>query len=198
MARATLFDLETLPVGFRYQEEFIAADEEQALLEAIRGLDFHDVRMRGVTARRRVVQYGVRYSFESYKATAAPPIPPFLLPLRDRAAVFAAVDHAAIAEALVTEYPAGAPIGWHRDAPSFGIVVGISLLTSCRFRFRQGRTGAWDTRELILAPRSAYLLTGPARSEWQHSIPHDPQLRYSITFRTMRRSPGRSAVDRGP
>jgi alkylated DNA repair dioxygenase AlkB len=182
----TLFDATNLPEGFRYEENFLDAAEERELLDRIRSLEFHEVRMRGVAAKRRVIQYGWKYSFESFKTTQGPPIPEFLAPVRDRAASFASVPPDSLSEALLTEYSPGAPIGWHRDAPGFGIVVGISLLTLCRFRFRRGRTGAWETRELLVEPRSAYLLTGPARSEWQHSIPPVAQLRYSITFRTLR------------
>jgi alkylated DNA repair dioxygenase AlkB len=182
----TLFDAEILPEGFRLHEKFLDMTEERALLDQIIALEFHEVRMRGVAARRRVVQYGWKYSFESFRTTEGPPLPEFLIPVRDRAAAFAEVPGQCLSEALLTEYPPGAPIGWHRDAPGFGIVVGISLLAACRFRFRRGRTGTWETRELRLEPRSAYLLTGPARSEWQHSIPAVNELRYSITFRTLK------------
>ena len=182
----TLFDSTVLPDGFRYLENFLDPAEEHALLCRIRSLEFHEVRMRGVAARRRVIQYGWKYSFESFRTAEGPPIPAFLVPVRDRAADCAALPPASLSEALLTEYSPGAPIGWHRDAPGFGIVIGISLLAPCRFRFRRGRAGAWDTREIVLAPRSAYLLSGPARSDWQHSIPPVAELRYSITFRTVR------------
>ena len=182
-----LFDSAVVPEGFRYQQNFLDAAEERELLARIGTLKFREVRMRGVAARRRVIQYGWKYSFESFRTAEGPPLPDFLLAIRDRAAGFAAVSPPALAEALLTEYSPGAPIGWHRDAPGFGIVVGISLLAPCRFRFRRGRTGAWETREIVLEPRSAYLLSGPARSEWQHSIPPVAELRYSMTFRTMRK-----------
>ena len=38
---------------------------------------------------------------------------------------------------------------------------------------------------LIVEPRSAYLLRGPSRTEWEHSIPAVDALRYSITFRSL-------------
>jgi alkylated DNA repair dioxygenase AlkB len=101
-------------------------------------------------------------------------------------ATLARVTADAFSEALVTEYQPGATIGWHRDAPPFGVVGGVSLASPCRFRFRRGRPGAWETCELTLPPRSAYVLDGPARGEWQHSIPPVQALRYSITFRTIR------------
>jgi alkylated DNA repair dioxygenase AlkB len=182
----------TLPEGFAHADDFLSALEEAALVERFGTAEFHEVRMRGVAARRRVIQFGWKYSFESSRMTEGPPLPEFLAPLRDRAAAFAAVEPAALSEALVTEYAAGATIGWHRDAPGFGVVVGISLLAPCRFRFRRGRTGAWETTEIDLLPRSIYVLRGPARTEWQHSIPAVRALRYSITFRTLRNPGGRS------
>ena len=164
-------DLQRLPEGFVYQTEFIAPAEERALLERIATVEFHAVEMRGVVARRRVIQYGWKYAFDRARLTPGPELPDFLASLRDRAAALAGVESAALSEGLLTEYAAGAPIGWHRDAPGFGIVVGISLLAACRFRFRRGPERGSERVSLTLEPRSAYVLSGPARSEWQHSIP---------------------------
>jgi alkylated DNA repair dioxygenase AlkB len=172
--------------GFRLEPEFITIDEELDLLERIRSLEFHEMRMRGVAAKRRVIHYGVSYSFETFKATPGPPVPEFLFPLRQRGASFGGVTASALAEALITEYSVGAAIGWHRDAYPFDVVIGVSLLSACRFRFRRGKVRAWETAELPLPPRSAYVLTGPARTEWEHSIPPVKELRYSVTFRTLR------------
>jgi len=144
--------------------------------------------MHGVVARRRVLHYGWNYSFETFRATPGPPIPEFLLSLRDRLAGFAGTEAVDLAEALITEYEPGAAIGWHRDAPPFGIVVAVSLAGACRMRFRRGQVRNWETAEVELAPRSAYAITGEARSKWQHHIPPTKVLRYSITFRTLRQS----------
>ena len=179
--------LEVLPEGFIYQPHFLAPAEQQLLLDEIRGLEFHEVRMHGVVARRRVIQYGWKYAFDGARLSEGPPLPGFLLPVRDRAAALAAVLPDALAEALITEYQPGAPIGWHRDAPGFGIVVGISLLSACRFRFRRGPERGSERVSLTLEPGSAYVLSGPSRTAWQHSIPQVVTLRYSITFRTLRR-----------
>ncbi len=189
----SLFDMATMPEGLRHAEEFLDPVEEAALIARFRALEFHEVRMRGVAARRRVVQYGWKYSFETFRMTEGPRIPDDLEPIRNRAAATAGIPPAELSEALVTEYSPGATIGWHRDAPGFDVVVGISLLSSCRFRFRRGRTRAWETAELVLQPRSLYVLAGPARTEWQHSIPAVTDLRYSITFRTMRKTGAPSA-----
>jgi alkylated DNA repair protein (DNA oxidative demethylase) len=176
------------PAGFSYEPAFVLPDEERDLVEHIRALEFSDVRMRGVTARRRVRQFGWRYSFDTYRLTEAPPIPPFLEPLQRRAAALVRVNADTLSEALITEYRPGATIGWHRDAPMFGIVVGISLLSSCTFRFRRGPGTGDKPLSIVLAPRSVYVLDGEARRNWQHSIPATKELRYSVTFRTLRKA----------
>jgi alkylated DNA repair dioxygenase AlkB len=174
------------PAGFVYRPELIDETEEQALLRELRQLEFYEVKMHGVVARRRVMHFGWRYGYESWRIEPGPPIPEFLLPLRQRAAELAGVEAEQFAEVLVTEYPPGAGIGWHRDAPMFGVVAGISLLGACRFRFQRGKAERRQTYAFTLEPRSAYVLTGAARSEWQHSIPPTKTLRYSVTFRTLR------------
>jgi len=175
------------PEGFRYEPDLITIAEEAAVLDEIRRLEFHAVEMHGVVARRRVIQYGWKYGFDRSRLAPGPDIPVFLLPCRDRAAAFAQVEPESLSEALLTEYRAGAPIGWHRDAPGFELIVGISLMSACRFRFRRGPERGSERVTVTLEPRSAYILSGPARSDWQHSIPEVNDLRYSITFRTLRR-----------
>jgi alkylated DNA repair dioxygenase AlkB len=143
--------------------------------------------MHGVVARRRVVQFGLRYSFDARALTEGPTLPAAFAFLQDRAAAFAGAVASDLSEVLVTEYRPGATIGWHRDAPPFGIVVGVSLASACRMRFRREAADDWERADQMLAPRSAYVLSGEARAVWQHSIPAVEQLRYSITFRTLRR-----------
>ncbi len=184
--QARLFD-PPFPEGFVYQPDFLTPDEERAVLSEIARLEFGEFVMRGVAARRRVVHFGWRYRPESTAVEEGPPIPPFLEPLRERGAGLARLPAREFVEALVMEYPPGAPIGWHRDAPMFGVIVGISLLGACRFLLRRQEGG--ERIELALPPRSAYVLAGAARSEWQHHIPPVKALRYSITFRTLRRRP---------
>jgi alkylated DNA repair dioxygenase AlkB len=188
---ARLFDVD-LPDGFRYRHDFITSDDEALLAAEIARLEFSTFEMRGVVARRRVIFFG-----RTYDAGAAPalPLPAFLLPLRERVASWAAVDADAFGMSLINEYEPGAPIGWHRDAPQYGIVAGISLLSACRMKFRPyvppGARGApgrrrTATHEILLEPRSAYLMTGESRNAYEHHIPAVATLRYSITFRTVR------------
>jgi alkylated DNA repair dioxygenase AlkB len=177
----------TAPEGIRYHPDFITTDEESRLIEAIKGLEFSEVRMHGIAAKRRVAHFGLIYGYETWRVEPGPPVPEFLIPLQVRVAALLKTEPAALAEILVTEYPPGSVIGWHRDAPMFGPdVAGVSLLTPCRMRFQRGKGTNRETYTLALEPRSAYVLSGPARSTWQHSIPPVKSLRYSATFRTLR------------
>ena len=178
-----------VPDGFHYRGEFVTAAEERALAAALERVPFSDFEMRGVVARRRVAFFG-----RSYGREAVPPIPAFLVPLRAAVAAWAGVEPGAFVMALINEYRPGSPIGWHRDAPQYGQVAGVSLLSSCRMRFRPYAPARPDpaqaarraTHEIVLAPRSAYLMTGVARASYEHQVPPVAALRYSITFRTLR------------
>lgn len=171
------------PDGLRYRAEVLTIAEEQALVAEIRTLPFKPFEFRGYLGRRRVVSFGWRYDYNASVLRQAAPVPDFLKPLRARAAGLAGLAPEAFEQALVTEYAPGAGIGWHRDRPQFAEVAGVSLLSQCVLRFRRRRGEAWERRSLLAEPRSAYLLTGPARSEWAHSISAVEQLRYSVTFR---------------
>lgn len=181
-----------LPAGFAYREEFLTTAEEQALVEHIGGVEFSAFEMRGVIARRRVAFFGASYDSPDGPRS---PIPAFLHPVREKAAAWAGVPAEALAMALINEYRPGAPIGWHRDAPQYDIIAGVSLLSACRMKLRPyvppsvlkaSPAPRKTTHEMTLLPRSGYLITGPARSDYEHSIPETPALRYSITFRTLR------------
>jgi alkylated DNA repair dioxygenase AlkB len=178
-----------LPEGLRYEPDLVDSGEESQLIAEFRDLDFSPFKFHGFTGRRRVVYYGWRYDYDGGGLTRADPIPSFLLPTRAMVAGFAGHDASALEQALITEYAPGATIGWHRDRPVFGDVVGISLNTACTFRLRRRVKETWERRAFIAEPRSAYLLSGAARHEWEHSIPAVAALRYSITFRTLRRRP---------
>ena len=149
-------------------------------------LPFRAFEFHGFEGKRRVVSFGWRYDFSDAKLHRTEPIPEFLLPVREKAAGFAGIDAAAFENLLVTQYEPGAPIGWHKDRAVFADVAGVSLLAPCTFRFRRKAGAKWERASLVLARRSAYLLAGPARSEWEHSIPAVERLRYSLTFRNFR------------
>jgi alkylated DNA repair dioxygenase AlkB len=175
-----------LPEGFAYRPGLISRAEEAGLIAQFGALPFREFEFHGYLGRRRTVSFGLHYDFGDMKVRETEPVPQFLRSLRDRAAEFAGIDGEALRHALVTEYAPGAPIGWHRDRPVFGDVIGVSFASSCRFRFRRKRGYGWERTAITLAPRSAYLLRGAARTEWEHSIPPAEELRYSVTFRTVR------------
>jgi alkylated DNA repair dioxygenase AlkB len=178
----------TVVSGFTYRPDFLAAEEESELMAHIDAIEFRDVRMHGVVAKRRVIHYGWDYDYEGWKIFPTDPVPPWLQPLVARCEDAAALQAGALQQVMVAQYPAGAAIGWHRDAPMFGTpVVGISLAAPCNMRFRRKREAGFDTARHLLEPRSLYLLDGAARQQWQHSIPAVKALRYSITFRIVRR-----------
>jgi alkylated DNA repair dioxygenase AlkB len=192
-----LFDVDA-PPGFQYRDDFITVADEAELAAEIARIEFATFEMRGVVAKRRVAFFG-----RSYDAGAAstPPIPEFLFPLRAKLAAWLGVEAAAFAMALINEYTVGAPVGWHRDAPQYDVVAGVSLLSACRMTFRPyvpprpltGRASKTSdskrrtaTHEIMLQRRSAYLMTRESRTRYEHHVPPVASLRYSITFRTLR------------
>ncbi len=181
------------PQGFRYAEDFLARDTEATLVAELEALPFANAQYKEWTANRRVVSYGGRYDFSAGELLAASPIPPFLLGLRAAAAAFGGVAPDTLTHALVAEYRAATQLGWHRDVPEFGLVIGVSLWGSARMRLRRypHTSGARSPSLAVeLAPRSVYVLCGEARWAWQHAISPTPGLRYSITFRSLRRAVG--------
>jgi alkylated DNA repair dioxygenase AlkB len=176
------------PEGLAYAPELITPEAEAALAAEIERLPFAPFAFQGWEGKRRVVSFGWRYDFTDARLHPAEPLPAWLEPLRERAAEVAGVAAEAFVHALVTEYARGAGIGWHRDRPQFGDVVGVSLLSPCTLRFRRREGAGWSRATLLVEPRSAYLLRGLARTEWEHSIAAVDALRYSITFRTLRPS----------
>jgi alkylated DNA repair dioxygenase AlkB len=172
-----------LPPGLSFREEFVSADEEGALLVEIARLTFKPFEFHGWTGHRETVSFGWRYDFNQARAERAEPIPDFLLPLRARAADFAGLEPEALEQSTVIRYGAGAGIGWHRDRPLFDRVFGLSLLAPCVLRFRRRRADRFERFALDAQPRSAYLLTGEIRHEWEHGITPMTTPRYSITFR---------------
>ena len=174
------------PDGFKYQSEVISADMESELVRQIGELPLEEFVFHGFLAKRRTLSFGWHYDFNERVLQKTEDIPEFLLDLREKAALFAAMDPKRLQHVLVIEYQPGASIGWHRDKNVFAEVIGISLLSSCRFRLRRKTGSAWERVSIDAEPRSAYLLSGPSRAEWEHSIPAVDTLRYSVTFRKIR------------
>jgi alkylated DNA repair dioxygenase AlkB len=175
-----------LPDGFAYRPEFLSPDEERDLAAWLATLPFLAFQFRGYEGKRRVVSFGWQYDFTRSHLIKADDMPAELLAVRARAAAFADLPPEDLQQCLLNEYLPGAPIGWHRDRPTFEKVVGISLLAPCNFRLRKRVGEGFERTAIALQPRSIYAMTGEARSVWEHSIPPVKAHRYSITFRNFR------------
>ena len=186
-SQLALFDARpSLPPGFRYAPALLTADEEAELVPHLRELPLEEFEFHGYRGKRRTASFGWHYDFSREALDRVDDMPPFLRTLRVRAAAFAAMEPDRLQQVLVTEYGPGAGIGWHKDKAVFGEIVGISLLAPCTFRLRRKTGATWERASVTAEPRSAYLLSGASRTEWEHSIPPVEALRYSVTFRNLR------------
>ena len=182
-----LFGASGLPQGLQYRPEFVGHAEEAALLRILADLPFREATFRQYTARRRVVRFGHLFDPEQCTWIQGDPLPDWLAAVRGKVARWRGVSEDVFSHALVTEYRPGTPIGWHRDKPDYGTVVGISVASACRMRFRP-YDHQHDRNAVIvleLAPRSLYVMRDDVRWHWQHQIPPVKRLRYSVTFRTL-------------
>lgn len=192
LRQAELFETpKQLPHGLVYQPEFITRGEEKTLLAAIEPLPFREARFQEYFAKRRVVHFhpaggGEAYDGNDEDTFSSGPLPSFLVDLQEKVAQWLAIDPTTFIHALVSEYRPGTPIGWHRDKPVYGVVVGLSLAGMGRMRFRPLDPSAPRNAMVLLElePRSVYVMQGPIRWQWQHSMLRTNALRYSITFRT--------------
>jgi alkylated DNA repair dioxygenase AlkB len=179
-----LFDAPVI-TGLKYEAELIGKEDELRLLHHLDEIDLTPFRFHGWLGNRKTQSFGWRYDFEDASFSPAVPIPDWLHPLRQHAATFAGIPSDAFVHVLLARYDPGAGIGWHRDRDVFEEVVGISLNTPTKLRFRQRRNGGFRRANIELEPRSAYLLSGEARWDWEHRITPGDELRFSITFRTL-------------
>jgi alkylated DNA repair dioxygenase AlkB len=176
-----------LPAGFAHRPELISPAEEAVLAEHCAALPFAPFEFQGHLAKRQVVSFGWRYDYAGRTLRESAAMPDFLRELRDRAAEFAGIAADRLQQILINLYEPGAGIGWHRDKAMFEDVIAVSLLGSCRLRLRRKRDdGTWERAAVSIEPRSVYLLRGPVRRAWEHSIPEVERRRLSITFRTLR------------
>jgi alkylated DNA repair dioxygenase AlkB len=176
------------PEGFTYCPDALSVDDERLLLSEIARLPFREFQFHGFEGKRRVVSFGWRYDYQENKTLRADPIPGFLIDTCRKVQDTSGFVLPDLQQTLVSEYSPGTPIGWHRDRPGFGKIMGLSLAAPCTFRLRKRESERrWQRVSRRLEPRSAYFLEGPARWEWEHSIPPVEEMRYSITFRNLRR-----------
>lgn len=184
MSQAALFDAPPI-AGLEYREEFISAAEHDRLVAKLSATDLAPFRFHGWLGNRRTKTFGWRYDFDDSSFTPAEPIPEWLEPLRTKAAALAGIAPEEFAHVLLARYDPGAGIGWHRDRPQFEQVVGISLGASAIMRFRQRTATGFRRANVHLESRSAYLLSGEVRWDWEHRITPGDALRFSITFRSL-------------
>ena len=192
----SLFEVSpNVPDGFIYHPNFLSEAEEQELVREIQKIHLAPFKYYQFTGKRRTASFGWQYEFGAGEITRAPEIPTFLSPVRTRAENLFNIDPNNLVQTSILEYSTGSPIGWHRDIPHFGVVVGISLGATCRMRFRKYsrmRSKNLKRDEILsieLQPRSIYLMSGASREVWQHSIPPVKKLRYAIMMRTLRANP---------
>ena len=185
-----LFADETVPLpvpGLHLVPDVIDSGEEGDLATRIDKAPLEPFRFGQWTGQRLTAYYGSGYDFQRGRPSEAPPFPRWLLDLREKLAPKFGMDPAELEQALLIRYDPGAGIGWHRDRPQYGKVVGLSLGARAVLRLRRRRPGGgFDRHALPLPPRGAYMLGGDARAEWEHSIAPMESLRRSITFRTFR------------
>ena len=178
-------DNERVPEGLRYAPDFVSPAVEQELIAHIASLPLQPFQFGAFEGKRRVASFGYRYDYTLRRLQKAEPIPQWLLRPISQVEDFGGAE-TRVQQVLCTEYDTGVGIGWHRDKPHFDRIFGLSLGSPCKFRFRRKTVEKWDRFTLEAEPRSIYLMQGPARQQWEHSIPSVESPRYSITFRTMR------------
>ena len=169
--------------------DFIPEVEEVELCKEIEKIELHNMIFQGFEAKRKTASFGYDYSFDKRSLSKGKPIPPIFNAIIEKLARHLSISEDQFAELLVTEYPPGSVINWHRDAPPFDIIAGISLMSDCIFRLRPQDKAKQNRASIISFPvrrRSLYIMQGPSRSDWQHSIAPVKQTRYSITLRTLR------------
>lgn len=176
------------PAGLRYADNFIDARLEQDLIGRIAALPLQRFQFGAFEGNRRVASFGYRYDYSLQRLAEAEPIPDWLLPIARQIEAWARLPEGSVRQVLCTEYEIGVGIGWHRDKPHFKEILGLSLGSPCKFRFRRRNGAKWERHTLEASPRSLYMMDGEARSQWEHSIPPVEARRYSITFRTMKRT----------
>jgi alkylated DNA repair dioxygenase AlkB len=174
-----------MPGGFRYQENILSEEEEASLVASLDTLQLKPFAFHGHLGNRRVTSFGLGYDYARRMVEPADALPLFLTELRKKAAAFAGRSIEEFRQAGVNQYPPGAGIGWHKDKPQFGAIVGISLLAPATLRLRRASGKSWIRWSHELKPRSIYLLDGEARKEWEHSVPPVSSLRYALMFRTV-------------
>ena len=166
--------------GLLVADDLIPPAEQAAIVARCMALEMAPYRHQGYEGKRLVRRFGWHPGDEAHE-----PLPDWLVTPRNRAARAFGREGERFEQALLIRYDPGAGIGWHRDRPPYREVIGISLGAPAEMAFRRRRAdGGFDRARIPLVPGSAYLLSGPARSDWQHGIAIHTGLRFSLTFRS--------------
>jgi alkylated DNA repair dioxygenase AlkB len=187
---ADLFGEPDLPEGFRYTPNALSRAEEASFVQRFEKLPLKPFEFHGYLGKRRIFTFGHKYVFAGQERRADASIPDYFRPLAEIASQISGTSADGFEQVMVTEYAPGAGIGWHRDRPTYEDIVSISFLAPCMLRLRRRAGTDWERRSAYVDPRSAYLLHGPVRNSWQHSIAPMEVLRYSVTLRTFRSGHG--------
>ena len=172
--------------GLLFVPDAVTAAEEAELTARIDAAPLQPFEFGQWRGKRLTVHYGSAYDFSRGRLDKAPPLPGWLIALRDKLAPLAGFDPQTLPAALLIRYDPGAGIGWHRDRPQYGEVLGLSLGADCTMRLRRRTETGFERRSLSLPARSLYRLSGEVRWEWEHSIVPMEERRWSVTFRTLR------------
>ncbi|MBV1690605.1 alpha-ketoglutarate-dependent dioxygenase AlkB [Novosphingobium sp. G106] len=180
--------VQALPEGMALWHDVVTPAEEQALTEAIDAAPLTPFRFHQWEGKRLTASYGFGYDYGAAQVLDAPPFPEWLREIAGLAADRADLDPQAFVQGLLIRYDPGAGIGWHRDRPQFGTVLGLSLSSAVVLRMRRRLARGFERCAVTLPPRSLYRLDGPARWEWEHSIVPVAETRRAITLRSLRTS----------
>ena len=181
--------------------DLITEAEETRVLERIAAAPW----MRDIG--RRVQHYGYRYDYRgSQPPTPTTALPRWAVVIGERLKAWFA-GNAVPTQCIVNEYEPGQGIGMHSDSPNFGpVVASLSLGEAWPMRFRHravrpyARDGLAGDEVVVLARRSAVVLSGAARSAWMHGIDRNDTrvlrgVRVSATFRTVLGAPSAVHID---
>ncbi|KAI9172967.1 hypothetical protein H9P43_007098 [Blastocladiella emersonii ATCC 22665] len=133
--------------GLQCVHEFVSADEEAALVAAIRGLPEEEWTH---------IHYGFEYVYDAFALTRGRAFPPFLAALHERLRPY--LGGHLPTQATVSIYPPRAGIPPHVDIPEFGpYLVSLSLASGCAMDMRHAESGE-SAGSVYLPPRSLVVM----------------------------------------
>jgi len=171
--------------GLTFVADAVTPAEERTLIARIDAAPLEPFKFGQWRGKRMTTHYGSAYDSSRGRLDRAPALPDWLLALRGRVAPLVGLEPREFLAALLIRYDPGAGIGWHRDRPQYGEVLGLSLGPDATMRLRRRTEAGFERRNVLLPARSLYRLSGEVRWEWEHSIAPMEQTRWSVTFRSL-------------